>query len=115
MEHTDKPIIRSLREDELDEAHYIVGFAFSQFMGIPDWRDFQKDGSYPHCRFPYNKNFAAEYNGKLVGLIFAFDRGNLGIFGTQIILKIAPKSLQNLSNFIFAKSSLLFTKPAIHN
>lgn len=86
MDESSKAVVRSLREDELDEAHYIVGFAFSSFMGIKDWRDFQKDGSYPHCRFPYNKNFAAEYEGKLVGVIFAFDRGNLGIFGPLAVL-----------------------------
>lgn len=75
--------IRSLREEDLDEADRICRLAFGTFLGLPDPMAFMGDADYVRTRWRADPEaaFAAELDGRFVGSNFATRWGRFGFFG----------------------------------
>jgi predicted N-acetyltransferase YhbS len=75
--------IRTLQENELEEADRIFRLAFGTFLGLPDSLMFLGDAGYVRTRWQADpaSAFAAEIDGELVGSNFATNWGSVGFFG----------------------------------
>jgi predicted N-acetyltransferase YhbS len=78
-----EPVIRSLRESDLQEADKIFRLSFGTFLGLPDPMSFFGDPDYVITRFRADPSLslAAEVDAKLVGSNFIANWGIVGIFG----------------------------------
>lgn len=78
-----KVTVRSMREEDLDEADRIMRLAFGTFLGMPEPLKFMGDADFVHTRYRADPPAAltAEVDGKIVGSNFALDWGSMGIFG----------------------------------
>ena len=78
-----KPIIRSLKEVDLDEADRISRIAFGTFLGLLDPGTFYGDADFVRTRFRADPSLslAAEMYGQLVGSNFVANWGSVGFFG----------------------------------
>jgi predicted N-acetyltransferase YhbS len=78
-----EPVIRSLRESDLQEADRVFRLSFGTFLGLPDPMSFFGDSDYVITRFRADPSLslAAEVDGKLVGSNFIANWGTVGIFG----------------------------------
>lgn len=84
---TGSPVVRQLRECELDEADGICRAAFNTFVGVPDLFG---DQDYVHTRWraaPQHA-IACELDGQLAGSNFVTCWGSFGFFGP---LSIRPE------------------------
>src|SRR6476661_1313068 len=82
-----KPIIRALKEADLDEADRISRIAFGTFLGLLDPGTFYGDADFVRTRFRADPSLslAAEMYGELVGSNFVANWGSVGIFGPLTI------------------------------
>lgn len=78
-----KPIIRALKEVDLDEADRISRIAFGTFLGLLDPGTFYGDADFVRTRFRADPSLslAAEMYGQLVGSNFVANWGSVGFFG----------------------------------
>jgi GNAT superfamily N-acetyltransferase len=84
---TSEPVVRNLREEDLETADRIFRLAFGTFIGLPDPLAFAGDADYVRSRFAVDPEaaFGAEIDGELVGTNFATNWGSVGFFGPLTI------------------------------
>ena len=82
--------IESLKESDLQQADFIMRFAFGTFLGMPDPLKFMGDANYVVTRWNADRGstFGAIVNNELSGSVFVSNWGSVGFFGP---LTIHPK------------------------
>ncbi|MFQ5457102.1 MAG: GNAT family N-acetyltransferase [Myxococcota bacterium] len=77
------PLIRPLREADLEEADRVMRVAFGTFLGLPDPQAFLGDAGYVRGRWRAAPEaaFVAEQGGEVVGSNFATRWGSFAFFG----------------------------------
>jgi len=80
---TNKVLIRSMGDTDLEDADRIMRLAFGTFLGLTDPMKFMGDADYVRTRYRADPSAAlvSEVNGRVVGSNFALDWGSVGIFG----------------------------------
>ncbi|WP_016949349.1 GNAT family N-acetyltransferase [Anabaena sp. PCC 7108] len=75
--------IRLLQENELVAADHIFRLAFGNFIGLSNPTDFAGDKTYISHRWKTNNQsaFAAEFDGKLIGINLVTNWGSFASFG----------------------------------
>ncbi len=75
--------VRPLKEDDLEQARFIMRLAFGTALGAEEPEKFGGDMDFVGTRYMANPAgaLAVEKDGQLVGSNFAYHWGNLGLFG----------------------------------
>ena len=78
--------IRLLKESELTQANHIFRVAFGTFAKYPNPADYLSDFNYMNRWYTDpNAAFAAEIDGKIVGVNIAINWGSFGLFGPLVV------------------------------